>query len=113
MLLKQLEGSQVHLPIDILFLETGAVRVSIDEENRQKENIVLRHGSHAQKRRYDEAEKWALSGKLKPDSQSILVTPPAPGITRVLYGNDRRLSALIHPGCPVNKQFHEHCLFGP
>ena len=98
MLLKQLEESQIRLPVDILFLETGAVRISIDEEKRQKEQIMLRHDSHAQKRRYDEAEKWAVSGKLKPDRRSTLVkdTPPVSGITRVCYGDGLHICSIIH-----------------
>lgn len=88
----------VRLPISVAFLEIGAVRVSIDEERRQNEDVMLRHGSQAQKRRYSEAEKWALSGNLTLCKQSVLVEDELPmhGLTRVRHGNNDQLQTVIY-----------------
>lgn len=42
-------GEAVRLPLTITFLESGTVRVTVDEEKRQKGDIELRHGSSARR----------------------------------------------------------------
>lgn len=42
-------------------------RITIDEAQRQKGDIELRHGSQARKERYNEVDKWALVGQSKSD----------------------------------------------
>lgn len=59
------EGIQpVRLPLSIFFLESGVVRLVVDEEKRQKGEIELRHGSPARKERYNELSEWILVGGL-------------------------------------------------
>lgn len=62
-ILKQLSDTEnVRLPLTITFLDSGSARIQIDEERRQKGDIVLRHDSKARKERYNEAGSWALTG---------------------------------------------------
>lgn len=56
------DGEKVKLPLTITFLDSGSARIQIDEERRQKGDIVLRHNSKARKERYNEAGSWALTG---------------------------------------------------
>ncbi|KAI1005762.1 Glucosidase 2 subunit alpha [Podosphaera aphanis] len=63
-ILKKIDSGSttVRLPITVTFLESGTARVTIDEEKRQKGDIVLRHQSKARKERYNEAESWTIVG---------------------------------------------------
>ena len=94
-ILKKLEddGQTVRLPLFISFLQSGSVRVTVDEEKRQKGNIELRHGSQARKERYNEAAKWALIGGLSTDT-SVAVSTES-GTTIVKYGPNQKYQALI------------------
>lgn len=85
----------VRLPLTVAFLESGAARVTIDEERRQKEDIELRHDSKARKGRYNEAEKWAVVNGLNPGKGASLSEAQAEGTTRVSFGETRRHEAVI------------------
>lgn len=85
----------VRLPLTLSFLESGAARVTLDEEKRQKGDIELRHGSKVRKERYNEVEDWAIVGGLK-RSQGAAVTKEAPkGTTKVVFGDGGKHEAII------------------
>ena len=84
---------EVRLPLVISFLKSGSVRVTVDEERRQKGEIELRHGSQARKERYNEASKWALIGGLTEDSDISVITEK--DITTVLFGPIHSYKAII------------------
>lgn len=97
-------NEKVRLPLTVSFLESGAVRVVVDEETRLKGNIELRHNSQARKERYNEAEKWAVVGGLEPSKSASLNSESETGFTKVLYGPDQRFQAIIHHA-PFNVEF--------
>lgn len=90
---------KVRLPLTVTFLESGVARVTLDEEKRQKGDIVLRHDSKARKERYNEASKWALVGGLDVAEGAALSETAEQGYTRVFYGAGSKHQAVIrhHP----------------
>ena len=94
---KSLTGSdeKIRLPLTVTFLESGTARVTVDEEKRQKGDIVLRHDSKARKERYNEAEKWAIVGGLEPSKGAALDKETPAGTTKVLYGPGSKYEAII------------------
>lgn len=82
------------MPITVSFLESGTARVIVDEEKRQKGDIVLRHDSKAKKERYNEAEKWAVAGGLE-RSKGAAVGGSESGYTTVKYGPQSSFEAVI------------------
>ena len=95
---KVLEGGtqEVKLPLVISFLKSGSVRVTVDEEKRQKGAVELRHDSRARKERYNEASKWAIVGGLELDKSAKGTTEKESTI--VNFGPDRTYQAVIHHG---------------
>lgn len=88
------QGQQpVRLPLSVSFLESGVVRVVVDEEKRQKGEIELRHGSQARKERYNEASDWAIVGgvDLKKDVDGAIGKEE----TIVPYGPNKQYKAII------------------
>jgi alpha 1,3-glucosidase len=86
---------KVRLPVTISFLESGAARVTVDEERRQKGDIELRHDSKARKERYNEAADWAIVGGLAA-AKTASVNEAAPkGATVVTYGSEGQFEAYI------------------
>ncbi|KAF2436767.1 putative alpha glucosidase II, alpha subunit [Tothia fuscella] len=96
-ILKSIEkrSEKVRLPITISFLESGTARVTVDEEKRQKGDIVLRHDSKARKERYNEAGAWALVGGLAPSAGAALSGEAKQGTTSVKYGPAGTFEAVI------------------
>lgn len=94
---KQLIGTsqKIALPLVITFLESGSARVTLDEERRQRKDIVLRHDSKARKERYNEAEKWAIVGDLQISKAAATDANTEQGTTRIVYGKDAKLDAII------------------
>ena len=89
------EGIQsVELPLKITFLQSGAVRITVDEKKRRKGDIELRHGSQARKERYDEVSKWAIVGGEKLDRSAKADTSTKE--TVVSYGPNGRYRAVIN-----------------
>ena len=88
-------NENVRLPLKIAFHESGTARVTIDEERRQKGDIVLRHDSKARKERYNEAEKWAIVGETKVSTGAALNKDADKGSTRVMYGPGSKFEAII------------------
>jgi alpha 1,3-glucosidase len=88
-------GDQVRLPVTVSFLETGSARVTVDEEKRQKGDIVLRHDSKARKERYNEAEKWAIVGSLKGAKDAQVADSAERGTTVINYGSNGVFQAVI------------------
>lgn len=82
-------------PLIISFLDSGVVRVSLDEERRQRGEIELRHGSRARKERYNEAARLALTGAGLERDTNISVAGEEQGFTKVAFGPDRRYEAVI------------------
>ena len=90
------QDTKVRLPLSITFLESGAVRVRLDEEKRQKGDIKLRHNSPARKERCDIAKDWALVGGLEGSTSAAINNDiKDEGVTHVLYGKDNTLEAVI------------------
>lgn len=92
---KTLEGGEeaVRLPLVITFHESGSVRVTVDEEKRQKGAIELRHGSPARKERYNEVDNWILVGGL--NTNKATTANVEQDATRVLYGPGNQYEAII------------------
>lgn len=88
-------NEKVYLPLTVSFLESGVARVTLDEEKRIKGDIELRHGSKIRKERYNEAAKWAIVGGLGLSSSAEIVERTEAGVTKVLYGPDKKFQAVI------------------
>ncbi|KAJ5803861.1 CAZyme family GH31 [Penicillium psychrosexuale] len=88
-------NEKVRLPLTVSFLESGAARIVVDEEKRMKGDIEMRHGSQANKKRYDEAEKWAIVGGLEVSKSATLNAQSETGFTNVLYGPDDKFQAIV------------------
>jgi alpha 1,3-glucosidase len=86
---------QVRLPLIVTFLESGVARVTLDEEKRQKGDIVMRHDSKVRKERYNEAGKWALVGGLDIAKGAALSEKAEDGFTKVIYGEGGKHQAII------------------
>ena len=95
--LKSLDGSQndVRFPVTISFLESGTARVTIDEEKRQKGEIVLRGEGKARKERYNGAADWVISGGLDADKEARLSEDTEEGSTKVIYGPNGGFEAIV------------------
>lgn len=85
----------VRLPLTVTFLESGTARVTLDEERRQKGDIVLRDDSKARKERYNEASKWAVVGGLDVSKGAALNKDTVAGTTKVAYGAGSKYEAVI------------------
>ena len=94
--LKAVEGQSnpVRLPLSISFLQSGAARIELDEEKRQKGEIELRHGSNIRKERYNEAAKWAIVGALETGKSGLVESDQ--DHTFVKYGPDGSYQARIY-----------------
>ncbi|KAK4191718.1 2 subunit alpha glucosidase [Podospora australis] len=88
------KGDTVRLPLTISFLESGTARVTVDEEKRQKGEIVLRHDSTARKERYNEAEKWVVVGGLALDKTARIESEDNTQLT-VKYGPTSNFEAIV------------------
>ena len=88
-------NEKVRLPLTVSFLESGAARLLVDEEKRLKGDIEMRHDSKANKKRYDEAEKWVLVGGLEASKSATLNAQSETGFTNVLYGPGDKFQAVI------------------
>lgn len=88
-------NEKVRLPLTLSFLESGAARVVVDEEKRLKGEIEWRHASKANKKRYDEAEKWVVVGGLELSKSATLSAQTETGFTKVLYGPGDKYQAVI------------------
>ncbi|KAI2695470.1 CAZyme family GH31 [Penicillium roqueforti] len=88
-------NEKVRLPLTVSFLESGAARIVVDEEKRMKGDIEMRHGSQANKKRYNEAEKWAIVGGLEVSKSATLNAQSETGFTNVLYGPDDKFQAIV------------------
>lgn len=97
-------NEKVKLPLTISFLESGAARVTVDEEKRLKGEIELRHGSKVRKERYNEVEKWVLVGGLELSKCATLNPEMESGFTKVLYGPENKFQAIIRHA-PFDVQF--------
>ena len=80
-------------PIKVTLLQSGAARVTVDEQKRQQKDIELRHGSQARKERYNEASSWALVAEDKPDITAKVEKNEEETIIR--YGPDNRYRAVV------------------
>lgn len=78
----------------VSFLKSGAARVTIDEERRQKGDIALRNNSPVRKERYNEAQNWVIVGGLDLD-KSAQVAFQDKSQVNVKYGADSKLEAVI------------------
>ena len=85
----------VKLPLTVAFLESGVARVTLDEEKRQKGDIVLRHESKVRKERSSEVQKWTIAGGLLKSSSAAISSDAPAGTTKVVYGHGGNHEALI------------------
>ncbi|KAJ5795229.1 hypothetical protein N7457_001828 [Penicillium paradoxum] len=88
-------NEKVRLPLTVSFLESGAARIVVDEEKRMKGDIEMRHGSQANKKRYDETEKWVIAGGLTISKSATLNAQSETGFTNILYGPGDKFQAII------------------
>ncbi|CAG8002493.1 unnamed protein product [Penicillium olsonii] len=88
-------NEKVRLPLTVSFLESGAARILVDEEKRLQGDIEMRHGSQANKKRYDEAEQWAIVGGLGVSKSATLNAQSETGFTNVLYGPGDAFQAIV------------------
>lgn len=89
-------GLSVRLPLTITFLESGAARVTVDEERRQKGEVELRHGSQICKHRYNEAAKWAIVGGLEVAKVTKVSREEGhQARTKVVFGKDGKHEAIV------------------
>lgn len=91
----QPSNDKVKLPLKLTFLQSGSVRVTLDEEKRQKKDIDLRHGSNIRKERYNEAEKWAIVGGLEVSTRASTDADTAQGTTKIIYGPNSNFEAIV------------------
>ncbi|KAL1851529.1 glucosidase II [Paecilomyces lecythidis] len=90
-------GEYIRFPITISFYTSGEARIVIDEERRMRGLIELRHGSKANKKRYDEAWKWATVGSLELSKSSTFdASQPRMGFSQVEYGPNNMFRAILH-----------------
>lgn len=89
------DNEEIRLPLAISFLESGVARFTIDEEKRMKGEMELRHGSKANKGRYNDLEKWVIVGGLELSTSAKLVEDTDSGITKVVYGPGDSFEAII------------------
>lgn len=87
-------GDTERFPLTVSILQSGAARVSIDEEKRQNKEIELRHNSAARQERYNEAQDWVVVGGLELDT-SAQVTHHDKSQINIKYGSDSKLEAVI------------------
>jgi alpha 1,3-glucosidase len=88
-------NEKVRLPLTVSFLESGAARIVVDEEKRLQGDIEMRHGSQANKKRYDEAEQWAIVGGLEVSKSATLNAQSETGFTNILYGPGDKFQAVV------------------
>ncbi|KAJ6155437.1 hypothetical protein N7470_006003 [Penicillium chermesinum] len=88
-------GEKVQLPVTVSFLDSGAARIVVNEERRLNGEIEIRHGSKANKKRYDETEKWVISGGLDVSKSAAINPETETGFTKVLYGPNHQFQAII------------------
>ncbi|KAJ5146441.1 uncharacterized protein N7515_001005 [Penicillium bovifimosum] len=88
-------NEKVQLPLTVSFLESGAARIVVDEEKRLRGDIEMRHGSSANKKRYDETEKWVIVGGLEVSKSATLDAQSETGFTNILYGPDGKFRAIV------------------
>ncbi|WPH03709.1 Hypothetical protein R9X50_00659200 [Acrodontium crateriforme] len=88
-------NENVRYPLTVMFLQSGAARVTIDEESRLKGDIELRHDSKARKERYNEAEKWAIVGGLNVNIDAAVNSDSEKGTTKIVYGPTSKFEAII------------------
>ena len=88
-------GETVRLPLTVSFLESGVARFTLDEEKRQKGDIVLRHDSKARKERSNEVQKWTIVGGLQSSSSAAVNKESPAGTTRVVYGKGDEHEVVI------------------
>ncbi|KAF8476972.1 glycosyl hydrolases family 31-domain-containing protein [Kalaharituber pfeilii] len=94
---KTVEGQEerVEFPLVFSFYEQGLARVQIDEAKRQSGNIELPSGSQTRKERYNEAEKWALTGGLQLNAATTMEKLDDGSVTKVHYGGATPFEAVI------------------
>ena len=88
-------GATAHLPLTVTFLESGAARVTVDEERRQKGDIELRHHSKVRKERCNVAEKWAIVGGLARSKSASVSKDSEEGTTKVSFGEAGKHEAIV------------------
>ncbi|QSL64936.1 hypothetical protein MERGE_002240 [Pneumocystis wakefieldiae] len=81
----EINKQTIYLPISISFLKSGAVRVKIDELQRQTGNINISDDTKIRKERYNETEKWTIISSIEYDKTVQNYTKKT-GMTIVNYG---------------------------
>ncbi|KAG5518690.1 hypothetical protein PMAC_002659 [Pneumocystis sp. 'macacae'] len=87
------EMQTIHLPLSISFLKTGAVRVKIDELQRQMGNIDIPN-NNIRKERYNETEKWTIASNFDFDL-TVQNYSRESTLTIIKYGKDQELELKI------------------
>lgn len=90
-------GDKVELPLTVSFLESGSVRLTVDEKVRAEGNIEVYGISKLQKRRYNSLDEWALSGPLKNALDSNLRISKSDSEISIEYDNGNKVVFIANP----------------
>ena len=91
---KAAESGPVRFPMDILFYRTGAVRITMDEEDRY---TLGTDGNGLNWRRFNQVDTWVFSSTPKELDTRIKLLGSSADVTRVEYGNNLELRITHSP----------------
>ncbi|KAK9458254.1 glycosyl hydrolases family 31-domain-containing protein [Dipodascopsis uninucleata] len=102
-ILKQItisDGSKTNvvMPFQLSFLESGSARFTVDEKQRIEGNLPGFPTDRITQRRYNEATKWAVVGDITPDVAATDVSTDEDrsiGLVRIGYGPKQELQAVF------------------
>lgn len=90
-------GNKVELPLTVSFLESGSVRITVDEKIRADGNIEIDGDARLQKRRYNTLEEWALNGHLNNAQNSKLEISKTDAEISIGYGAGNKVVFTANP----------------
>lgn len=98
-------GNKVELPLTVTFLESGSVRVTVDEEVRASGKNEIYGSSKLQKRRYNTLEEWVLAGHLKTAADRDLQITKSEESISVDYGTGNK---VVFTAAPFAVKFYRN-----
>lgn len=90
-------GNKVELPLTVSFLDSGSVRLTVDEKVRSDGNIEVYGNALLQKQRYNTLEEWALAGPLSNAKDSTLEVTQTASEISIQYGNGNKVVFAADP----------------
>lgn len=89
--------NKIELPLTVRFLESGSVRLTVDEKVRADGKIDVYGNEKLQKRRYNTLDEWALAGPLKNAQDSKLQITKTDADISIEYGNGNKVVFVASP----------------